>query len=314
MDLKLNSRRRRVIYGTFIVCMWVGPFPGFWLAASLWVEVFLYKYQLQISFFVENSWDKACFIFVCQLNDGWDPYGKRCYCYYSTSPPPPSHMGNSFSWGKRSSFKPGWVCESNLDNAQAVFTSIIVDGWVVFDGGCDNLIPLSMVYGIGVLGLWYLLGFGVGGWGKALGIGSEIAGISSFLRDQQFGKVFISDASPLIQYWWFQSLDLLCHISRCSVFVLQLFLPFEGGTGCTLCGCITVWDQSSDKADSSHNLHAPYRVWVGMVWSHVASDGAAITWVLEKCHVFVMGCLNLIVVTDHEPLKNLFGDMDFSKI
>ena len=30
--------------------------------------------------------------------------------------------------------------------------------------------------------------------------------------------------------------------------------------------------------------------------------------------MFVMGCPNHIVVTDHEPLKGLFGDRDLSKI
>ena len=37
-------------------------------------------------------------------------------------------------------------------------------------------------------------------------------------------------------------------------------------------------------------------------------------WALEKCWIFVMGCPNLIVVIDHEPLKGLFGDRDLSKI
>ena len=43
-------------------------------------------------------------------------------------------------------------------------------------------------------------------------------------------------------------------------------------------------------------------------------EAAAIAWVLEKCCMFVMGCPNIIVVTDHEPLKGLFGDRDLSKI
>ena len=30
-------------------------------------------------------WVTACFIFVCQLNTSWDPYGNKYHCYYSTS-------------------------------------------------------------------------------------------------------------------------------------------------------------------------------------------------------------------------------------
>ena len=37
-------------------------------------------------------------------------------------------------------------------------------------------------------------------------------------------------------------------------------------------------------------------------------------WALEKCRKFVMSCPNLILVTDHEPLKGLFGDRELSKI
>ena len=44
------------------------------------------------------------------------------------------------------------------------------------------------------------------------------------------------------------------------------------------------------------------------------AEAAAIAWALEKCRIFVMGFPNLIVVTDHEPLKGLFGYRDLSKI
>ena len=43
-------------------------------------------------------------------------------------------------------------------------------------------------------------------------------------------------------------------------------------------------------------------------------EAAAISWALEKCHMFILGCPNVIEVTDHEPLKGLFGDRDLSKI
>ena len=35
---------------------------------------------------------------------------------------------------------------------------------------------------------------------------------------------------------------------------------------------------------------------------------------LEKCRMFILGCPDVIVVTDHEPLKGLFGNWDLSKI
>ena len=49
-------------------------------------------------------------------------------------------------------------------------------------------------------------------------------------------------------------------------------------------------------------------------YAPIEGEAAAIAWALEKCRIFVMGCLNLIVVTDHEPLKGLFRDTDLSKI
>ena len=39
-------------------------------------------------------------------------------------------------------------------------------------------------------------------------------------------------------------------------------------------------------------------------YTPIEGEAAAITWTLEKCCMFVMGCPNLIVVTDHEPLKD----------
>ena len=49
-------------------------------------------------------------------------------------------------------------------------------------------------------------------------------------------------------------------------------------------------------------------------YAPIEGEAAAIAWALEKCRIFVMGCPNLIVVTDHESLKELFGDRDLSKI
>ena len=39
-------------------------------------------------------------------------------------------------------------------------------------------------------------------------------------------------------------------------------------------------------------------------YAPINGKAAAIAWALKKCRIFVMGCPNLIVVTDHESLKN----------
>ena len=49
-------------------------------------------------------------------------------------------------------------------------------------------------------------------------------------------------------------------------------------------------------------------------YAPIEGEAAAISWALEKCRMFVLGCPNVMVVTDHEPLKGLFGDRDLSKI
>ena len=49
-------------------------------------------------------------------------------------------------------------------------------------------------------------------------------------------------------------------------------------------------------------------------YAPIEGGATAITWALEKCHMFVMSCPNLIVVTDHKPLKGLLRDRDLSKI
>ena len=46
----------------------------------------------------------------------------------------------------------------------------------------------------------------------------------------------------------------------------------------------------------------------------IEGEAAAISCALEKCRMFILGCPNVIVVTDHEPLKELFGDRYLSKI
>ena len=49
-------------------------------------------------------------------------------------------------------------------------------------------------------------------------------------------------------------------------------------------------------------------------YAPIEGETAAIALALEKCRIFVMGCPNFIVVTDHESLKGLFGDRDLGKI
>ena len=49
-------------------------------------------------------------------------------------------------------------------------------------------------------------------------------------------------------------------------------------------------------------------------YAPIESKTAAIGWALEKCHIFIMSCINVIEVTDHQPLMEIFGDRDFSKI
>ena len=45
-------------------------------------------------------------------------------------------------------------------------------------------------------------------------------------------------------------------------------------------------------------------------YAPIEGEEAAIAWALEKCRMFIMSSPNVIVVTDYEPLKGLFGDQD----
>ena len=49
-------------------------------------------------------------------------------------------------------------------------------------------------------------------------------------------------------------------------------------------------------------------------YAPIEGEASAIAWALQKCRMFVMGCNNLIVVTDHAPLLGIFWDRDLSKI
>ena len=49
-------------------------------------------------------------------------------------------------------------------------------------------------------------------------------------------------------------------------------------------------------------------------YAPIEGKAAAIIWALEKCWIFVMDCLQMIIVTDHQPLAEIFGDRDLSKV
>ena len=84
---------------------------------------------------------------------------------------PPSHNGSGLLGGM-SSFKPGWLCGSSLDNARGAFVCIIEDGGAVFD-----VIPVPIVCSTGVLGLRGVgFGFGVEVSGAVLGMGGGVVG------------------------------------------------------------------------------------------------------------------------------------------
>ena len=49
-------------------------------------------------------------------------------------------------------------------------------------------------------------------------------------------------------------------------------------------------------------------------YAPIEGEASAIAWALNKCRMYVVGCPNLLVVTDHAPLLGIFGNRDLSKI
>ena len=49
-------------------------------------------------------------------------------------------------------------------------------------------------------------------------------------------------------------------------------------------------------------------------YSPTKGEALAVTWGLEHAKMFVLGCENLIVSTDHKPLLSIFGDRDITSI
>ena len=58
------------------------------------------------------------------------------------------------------------------------------------------------------------------------------------------------------------------------------------------------------------------RFLVGAEQRYVAIEGESlsIAWALEQTKYFTLGCKQLIVVTDHEPLIGIFGDKELNQI
>ena len=93
-------------------------------------------------------------------------YGGKFYYYFTSLPP--LRISNGL-WG-------GWVPSNLTGCVEVIWTfprgggfRIDVDSWAVFDVGCDNVIPVSMVYGSGVWGVE----FDVEVSGTALGMGKQ---------------------------------------------------------------------------------------------------------------------------------------------
>lgn len=49
-------------------------------------------------------------------------------------------------------------------------------------------------------------------------------------------------------------------------------------------------------------------------YAPIEGEATAIAWALAKCRMFIMGCPNLVVVTDHAPLLGIFGNRELSKV
>ena len=49
-------------------------------------------------------------------------------------------------------------------------------------------------------------------------------------------------------------------------------------------------------------------------YAPIEGEACAIAWALNKCRMYVIGCPNLLVVTDHAPLLGIFGNRDLNKI
>ena len=49
-------------------------------------------------------------------------------------------------------------------------------------------------------------------------------------------------------------------------------------------------------------------------YAPIEGEAMAVVWCLKKARLFLMGCPNLTIVTDHKPLVRLFGDKELKDI
>ena len=49
-------------------------------------------------------------------------------------------------------------------------------------------------------------------------------------------------------------------------------------------------------------------------YAPVEGEALAVAYALEKCRMFVMGCSDLIIATDHKPLVKILGDRNMDNI
>ncbi len=49
-------------------------------------------------------------------------------------------------------------------------------------------------------------------------------------------------------------------------------------------------------------------------YAPIEGEALAVSYALEKCRMFVLGCTDLLVATDHKPLVTILGDASLDKI
>ena len=49
-------------------------------------------------------------------------------------------------------------------------------------------------------------------------------------------------------------------------------------------------------------------------YAPIEGEALALVWALEQCKYFTMGCQDLLIVTDHQPLVKIFGDRSLAEI
>ena len=245
------------VYGVLehpIVHKWSIPLHWPWLAAGKWVKVFHYINQLQFSI-VRRTALSYDMLYFC-LPDGH--FTEVCIIVILHLLHPLPLRESSGLWEGMSSFKPGWLCGSSLDNAGGVFVCVIVDDWAVFD-----VIPVPIVCSTGVLGLrgvGFGFGFGVEVLGAALGMGVGLLVFQVFLGIGGFSRWFYLIHQPWrgIGGWGvFWQLDLLCPIGcMCPLRRYVLLLFYKSGP-----------ENNGNKRNTQHspNLEPHHQIWFSVI-------------------------------------------------